>query len=296
MIQVYEVTLTASGQIRLFDQLCKYPERFSWFELDELIQKSTSDGKVAYIDAIIADLGDDLSVALGEVHEAFADRLRYQDETDALDIPFSSVSPLLRGKTGKEGPVEVKLSDPECAVLWGLACHAKQLEFSSVKNAVMLPCGWVKVLDENIVKQITALAEKLCRVGLNLIESRDQIYFRLSVSPNIIFLDGSQFRYSCGAADAEKNKDCWFRLCLEQKDTPLGCVAGVDRMFPITRNTLRIIESIENGDDPEADSRIRSGDVQKAIRDQIDAHTKPLGLRKFVRLEGKEYAILLSRF
>lgn len=291
MIQVYEVALTASGQIRLFDQLCEYPERFSWFELDELIQKTTPDGKVAYIDALLADLGDNLSAALEKVQESFVDRLCYQDETDALDIPFNSESSLLRGKTGKERPVEVKLIDQECASLWGLACHAKRLEFSSVRNAVLLPCGWIKVLDDGVVKQMQVVAEKLSRAGTNLIESRDQIYFRFSATPNIIFLDESQFRYSYGAADSAKNKDCWFRLCLEQKDTPFGCVASIDRKFAITRSTIRIIESIKNGGDPEASC----SDVQKTIRDQIDAHTKPLGLRKFVRFKGREYEVLLTR-
>lgn len=293
MIQVYEVVLTASGQIRLFDQLCEYPERFSWFELDDLTRKTTPDGKVAYINALLADLGDNLSAALEKVQESFVDRLLYQDETDALDIPFNSESSLLRGKTGKERPVEVKLNDQECAALWGLACHAKQLEFSSVRDAVLLPCGWVKVLDDGVVKQMQVVAEKLNRAGFTLIESRDQTYFRLSATPNIIFLDESQFRYSYsyGAADAAKSKDCWFRLCLEPKDTPLGCVTGIDRKFTIPRSTMRIIESIENDDDPEA----LCSDVQKTIRDQIDAHTKPLGLRKFVRFRGRRYEILLIR-
>lgn len=290
IIHVYEVALTASGQIKLFDQLCKYPERFSWFELDDLTRKTTPDGKVAYIEALHADLGDNLSAALEEVQEAYADRLLYQDETDALDIPFSSEKQLLRGKTGKERPIEVKLSDAECAALWGLACHAKQLEFSSVKNAVLLPCGWVKVLDEGVVKQLQVVAEKLSRAGLNLIESRDQIYFRLSAKPNIIFLDKSHYDYDYGTDDAEKNRDCWFRLLLEQKETPFGCVAGIDRKFAIIYNTLRIIESIENGGDTETLSK----DVEKTIRDQIDAHTKPLGLRKFVRREGQKYVILMG--
>lgn len=291
LLQVYEVVLTASGQIRLFDQLCEYPERFSWFELDDLIQKTTPDGKVAYIDALHADLGDNLSAALEEVQEAFADRLLYQDEKDALDIPFNSESSLLRGNTVHVRPVEVKLSDSECAALWGLACHAKQLEFSSVIDAVLLPCGWIKVMNEGVVKQLQVVAEKLNRAGFTLIESRDKIYFRLSATPNIIFLDESQFRYSYGAADAAKNKDCWFRLCLERKDTPFGCVASIDRKFAIPRSTMRIIENIETGDDPEA----LCSDVPKTIRVQLDAHTKPLGLRKFVRIKGKEYEILQIR-
>ncbi len=71
--------------------------------------------------------------------------------------------------------------------------------------------------------------------------------------------------------------------------------AGVRHRFSITRNTLRIIESIESGLDPEQISRIKSGDIRRTVRDQIDEHTKPLGLRKFLRIEDKLLSIAPSR-
>ena len=290
-IQVYEVALTASGQVRLFDQLSAHPDRFAWFAIDDLARKATTDGKAAYIDALHADLGEDLGSALADVEEAIADRPPYQDETDAIDIPFSPGIPLLRGRTGKEQPVGVALNDLDCAVLWGLAWHKKQLTFASLKDAGLLPFGWIKVLDDNVASQVRAVATKLKDAGLALIESRDQIYFRLSAAPAIIFFEEGRFRYGCGTAETGGGRDCWFRLCLDAKETLFGRTAGVDSRFAITRNTLRIIESIESGHDPEGDNRIKSGDVQKLIRDQIDARTKPLGLRKFVRIEDKGYLI-----
>jgi len=295
LILVFEVVLTDSGQVTLFDQLSAYPDRLTWFTVDDLIRKTTVDGKAAYIDALHADLGDNLRGALCGVHEAFADRLIYREETDALDIPFSSEIPLLRGRTGKERLVGVTLADQDCAALWGLAWHMKQLPFAIVKNARLLPSGWIKILDEGLANRVRDMATSLMGAGLALIESRDQVYFRLSAAPTLIFFNGGCFRYDCGSTETNGGMDCWFRLCLDPKDTPFGRTAGVDHKFAVTRNTQRIIKSIECGQDPEGDSKIKGGDVQRLIREQIDARTKPLGLRKFVRVEDKEYFIALDR-
>lgn len=295
LVHVFEVVLTDSGQVGLFDQLCAHPERFAWFSSDDLIRKATVDGKVAYIDALHADLGDNLRGTLCDVQEAFVDSLLFREETDALDIPFLSEIPLLRGRTGKERQVSLTFDDQDSAALWGLAWHMKQLDFASVKDARLLPLGWVKILDERLARRVRSMATRLKSAGLALIESRDQVYFRLSALPAVIFFDGGCFRYSCGMAKADTESDCWFRLCLEPKDTPLGRTAGVDCKFAITRNTQRIIKCIESGQDPEGDSKIKSGDLQKLIREQIDARTKPLGLRKFVRLDDKAYFIAPDR-
>jgi 8-oxo-dGTP pyrophosphatase MutT (NUDIX family) len=44
LIQVFEVVLTDSGQVALFDQLSAYPDRFTWFTVDDLIRKTSADG------------------------------------------------------------------------------------------------------------------------------------------------------------------------------------------------------------------------------------------------------------
>ena len=295
LIQIFEVTLTASGHLRLFETLSERPDQFAWFSSEELAHKVRSDGKAAYLEALDADLGDELMGALDEVHEAFLDQPKFQDETDAIDCPMTNASQLMRGRTGKERTVPIIFSGDERAILFGLAWHAKQLAFSNTRHVALLPSGWVKVLDESERTCFSLITEKLRDAGLDLIECRDEQFFRISATAEIIFFDGSSFRYDIGATDDGSGRDCWFRICLPAMNTPIGRTAGVEHRFQITRNTLRIIESIAGGKDPEQIPKIKSGDIQRMIRDQIDVETKPLGLRKFLRIADKEYSLAARR-
>ena len=108
----------------------------------------------------------------------------------------------------------------------------------------------MKVEDDDVIGRANALGEKLRHAGLDLVECRDQVFFRLSAAPNILFFDKSRFRYDFGSAEGGHNRNCWFRLRLDQVDTPFGRTAGIDHRFGITRNTMRIIESIERRQDP----------------------------------------------
>lgn len=294
-IRIFEVMLTDTGYIRLFEKLCANPDRFAWFSPRDLAQKARMDGKAAYLDALHADLGELLVEALEGVSESYVDQRIGQEETDSVDIPVLPSSPLLCGRTGKERPIDLVLSDEDRGALFGLAWHAKGLAFSELSNAVLLPSAWIKVLDASVQTRLSRLGEKLRRVGIDLIECRDQVFFRLSVAPGLIFFDESCYRYSRGVAENGQGRNCWFQLNFEAIDTPFGRAVGVDYGFPITRNTLRIIEAIEGGQDPEQNVRIKSGDIQRTIREQIDANTKPLGLRKFLRIEDKEYSIAPAR-
>lgn len=295
LIQIFAITLTASGQIRLFDSICETPERFAWFSVDDLVRKQRSDGKAAYLDALNVDLGVGLRQALDAVAESFVDAPLHDEDTDALDLPISTSSRLLRGRTGKERPVEVVLGDNERHALLGLGWHAKGLAFAELRDAVLLPSSWVKILGAEQQASMNRLGEKLRGVGIDIIERRDEEFFRLSVGRSQIFFDESSYRYGCGAADKGGGRDCWFQLHLEAIETPIGWTAAVTHRFSITRNTLRIIESIESGLDPEQISRIKSGDIQRTVREQIDERTKPLGLRKFLRIEDKTFSIAPSR-
>jgi len=295
LIQIFEVTLTALGLLVLLEKLSEYPEQFAWFSPRDLARRIRSDGKAAYLEALHADLGDDMCPALDEVPEAFLDRPNFQGETDAIDFPMAASSQMVRGRTGKERPVPVEFSGDERAILFGLAWHAKRLPFSSMGHVVLLPSGWVKVLDENQRAAISLLAEKLRGAECDLIECRDDQFFRISAVAGLLFFDESGFRYDVGTDDDDKERDCWFRIFLFVMDTPIGRTAGVDHTFQVTRNTLRIIKSIEARLDPEHNSRIKSGDISRMIRDQVDAQTRSFGLRKFLRLSGKEYAIAIAR-
>jgi 8-oxo-dGTP pyrophosphatase MutT (NUDIX family) len=295
LIEIFALTLTASGQIRLFDSVCETPERFAWFSVEDLVRKQRSDGKAAYLDALYVDLGVGLGEALAAVPESFVDTPIHEDDTDAVDLPISTCSRLLRGRTGKEKPVDMVLGDDECRALLGLGWHAKGLAFAELRDTVLLPSSWVKILGAEQQAAMNRLGDKLRGVGIDVIERRDEEFFRLSVGRRHVFFDESCYRYGSGYTEGGNGRDCWFQLDLEPIDTPIGRTAGVRHRFSITRNTLRIIESIESGLDPEQISRIKSGDIQRTVRDQIDEHTKPLGLRKFLRIEDKLLSIAPSR-
>jgi len=295
LIQIFAMTLTTSGQVRLFDSICEAPERFAWFSVDDIVRKQRSDGKTAYLDALYLDLGARLREALDSVPRSFNDAPMHEEETDAVDLPISLSSRLLRGRTGKERPVEVVLGDDERSALLGLGWHAKGLEFAELRDAVLLPLSWVKILGTSQQAAMSCLGEKLRAAGIDIIERRDEEFFRLSVGIRQVFFDESSYRYCRGYAESGNGRDCWFQLDLEAIDTPIGRTAGVRHRFSITRNTLRIIESIESGLDPEQIARIKSGDIQRTVREQIDENTKPLGLRKFLRIEDKALSIAPSR-
>ena len=290
LIEVFEVTLTQSGQVRLFEKLSASPDRFSWFSPTDLARKARPDGRAAYVEALHANLGVDLADRLEQVPESFFDQSIRQDETDSVDVPVDATSPLSCGRTGKERPVKVALTDEERRTLFGLAWHAKGLEFSETGDAVLLPSAWAKVSGADLQSSLNHLGEKLRGAGIELIECRDQEFYRVPLSQSLIFFDRSRYRYRCGADDVQ-GRDGWLQLCFEAVDTPFGRTKGIDHRFSITRNTLRIIETVEHGEDPEGNTRIKSGDIQRTVREQIDAHTKPLGLRKFLRIEDKNYSI-----
>ncbi|MBK1724954.1 NUDIX hydrolase [Thiocystis violacea] len=295
LIRVFEVTLNASGHLRLLETLSDHPEQFAWFSPEDLMRKVRRDGKVAYLEALHADLGGDLKEALEGVAESFVDRPTFEDETGAVDVPMTGSSSLMRGRTGKERAVAIDLSDDDQAVLLALAWYAKGLAFSSVDGVVLLPSGWVKVIDDRCLRSLDLLSEKLHKTGLDLIDCRDERFFRLSVAPGMVFFDVADYRYDAGPADGVMQRDGWFRLWMPSRETPFGCTAEIEHTFQISRNTLRIIESVEAVQDPEQNTQIKSGDIQRVIREQIDTRTKPLGLRKFLRIEGKEYSISVER-
>lgn len=294
LIEIFALTLTASGQIRLFDSVCETPERFAWFSVEDLVRKQRSDGKAAYLDALYVDLGVRLREALDAVPESFVDAPIHDEDTDAVDLPISTSSRLLRGPTGKERPVEVVLGHDECRALLGLGWHAKGLALAGLRDTVLLPSSWVKIGAEQQAA-MNRLGDKLRGVGIDVIERRDEEFFRLSVGRRHVFFDESCYRYGSGYTEGGNGRDCWLQLDLEPIDTPIGRTAGVRHRFSITRNTLRIIESIESGLDPEKISRIKSGDIQRTVREQIDENTKRLGLRKFLRVEDKVLSIAPSR-
>lgn len=286
LITGYIIRLTRKGELRLHGGRA----HTAWLTIAELEKQRTLDGKTAYLDALVADLGTDFTTTLESIPEALADE-RLRGESDAADIPAASGTPMLIGKTGKEKSLPLAtLSERAHGLLFGLAWHAKGLGFEQ-PSVALLPRGWV-ALSEDLLEIATGLARDCAEAGVAIVEVDSTGYARLLVAPEALFFDASLYRFSFCPVDGDPNGAEWkFSLEAEPRETPFGRTRPIQQTWSITRNVARILESVLRGDDPEADPRIKSGDIQKTLRDQIDRPIRALGLRKLVRSDNGSYRI-----
>lgn len=292
-IRLYRITLTQIGELKLFDRVTDVPGN-AWFSIEDMVGQKTSDGRTAYIEALRAELGGDLEEELTALPDSCPNTFTFSAEIDAIDFLLSTPPFLLQGKTGKERARDVKLSGDDLLLLWGLGWHAVGLPFSSLKGCKLLPHGWVKILDPILKEQARRVATYLRDEAFPLIEVRDE-YVRMDMSPALIHFDPKNYDYHYGQVSADSDRDWEFTLRVRGIETAIGQTGTVERNFPITRNMARIINAIEKGLDPESERQVKSGDIQKSIRDQLDRETKRLGLRKFIRTENASYRIDVAR-
>lgn len=287
LLSLFHVELTAQGEIALYAAMAR--EACAWFSVEELAKQRQPDGATSYVDALLADFGDHFAATLAAIPESHPDS-RPAGESDATDFPHAALQ-LMRGKTGKEKPVRIELDVQERGLLFGLAWHAKGLPFEGDGGAARFPRGWV-ALDGSLLDMASTLARKLKAADCPLLEIVAGQYVRINLHPQCIFLDPAQFRFSLTPEDGNDAAQHW-RLNLQAGalTTPLGKTARIDTFIPITRNTARIVQAVAAGKDPETEPRIKSGDIQKTLRDQIDLPFRACGLRKLIRIEGGLYRL-----
>ena len=290
LLSLFHIKLTEQGEIALYAAMAR--EACAWFSVEELAKQRQPDGATSYLDALLADFGDHFAATLSAIPESHPDS-RPAGESDATDFPHA-VLPLKRGKTGKEKPIRIELEAQEHGLLFGLAWHAKGLPFEDDDGAARFLRGWV-ALDGGLLDMASALARKLKAANSPLLEIVAGKYVRINLHPQCIFLDPAQFRFSLTPEDGNEATKHWqLDLQAEALTTPLGKTARVNTSIPVTRNTVRIVEAVAAGKDPETEPRIKSGDIQKTLRDQIDQPLRSFGLRKLVRIDAGVYCLNVS--
>lgn len=287
LLSLFQVVLTERGEMVLHEVTAS--RDCLWFDLDEMTKQRQPGGATSYLDAIQADFGDQFAAILANLPESRPDS-RPDGETEAIDFPHSE-RPLMRGKTGKEKPVPVELNERERSLLLGLAWHAKGLPFENISRLSRFPRGWV-ALDNVLLDMASALALKLKAADCILLEIVDGRYARINLSPTCIFLDPALFRFSL-VREVGKNsaQHCRLTLHVDELTTPFGRTKCLEMAVPVTRNTYRIVQAVAAGKDPETEPRIKSGDIQKTLRDQIDLPFRACGLRKLIRIEDGMYRL-----
>jgi hypothetical protein len=291
LLSLFQLELTAQGEIALYSAISR--GTCAWFSLDELAKQRQPDGATSYLDALLADFGDSFATTLVDLPESHPDS-RSAGETEATDFPHA-VRPLMRGKTGKEKSISVELNTQERGLLLGLAWHAKGLPFDDDGQTHRFPHGWV-ALDDSLLDPASALARKLRAADCPLLEIVAGPYARINLHPQCIYLDPSLFRFSLSPEDGQASDQHWqLTLQADALTTPLGKTVRIEKAVPVTRNTARIVEAVVAGKDPEAEPRIKSGDIQKTLRDQIDQPLRAIGLRKLVRMDAGIYCLNMAQ-
>lgn len=291
LITLFYLSLSEAGERHLHERLQKIDA--AWFSSAALRQQVLPDGKRAFLDALLTDLGDSFVQTLDSVPESCLET-RKKNESDAIDVPAGTGS-LLFGKTGKEKSLDVALSTEERGLLFALAWHAKALPFAGLPKEMLLPRGWCQ-LPESLLLCVTQLAEKLDKAGYPVLVLAPEGQARLDIHPDQLFFAGELFRFRLHPESESAASQRWhLTLIADPVRTLLGTTDRFERTWNISRNAARIIEAIERGEDPEAQCNIKSGDIQKSLRDQVDIPLRACGIRKLARIVDGRYRLSIPR-
>lgn len=290
-IKLFSIKLTPEGELKLLSRQANEPGRLVWFNANELALQRKPDGKTPFIDALIANSGQQLKEMLETIPDSSGTSYRYTEETDAIDLPAVAGEPFMRGKTGKEKPVIINLGNDEWATLQILAWHARGLSVNLDSSHIQgLGGGWLLCLSQSTKDVMQLLMQKLNLLGLPLVDMVAGDYARLSIKPELVFFSERQFGFKC-------NEDATGAGTLSLELT--GIKTDYAELYPmklnvaLNRNMMRVITAISHGNDPAADPKIRAEDLPRAIRASIRDPLQPLGLRKFFETEQGNYRIVV---
>ena len=237
-LDIFQIELTLEGYSFLQQQI-ECNNRLVKFSIDDMARGETTDGKIAYIKALVDDFDNDrlaLKTALLALPDSFAARYKFDPKKYGLTLPIDAEKPLLAGVLGKEKPLEVVLSPRQLAILLGLAAHNRGFEFETFDGKITLhPFGWIEVKN-NPALQIELIQLADLFKGTNLIiENHRDLFFRLSISPEVVYFDEKLFSFTVKQADLSSSQSkIPVIIDRESFDTALGKVKAKTEEFKLT--------------------------------------------------------------
>jgi len=205
-LSIYQIDLTLTGYLFL-QQKIKDDSRLVWFSLEDLDRGKTSDGKIPYIKALYQDFDGDtqqLTTALSTVSDSFSGGYLSQPTKYGLTLPVTAQGKILAGVLGKEKSVALNLSERQQALLLGLASHLRGFQLTPADEKIALhPNGWVQVASQSELQtELMNLVDCCDGTEIRFENYLDQ-YFRLSIFPEVVFLDERLFTFSVRQADLD---------------------------------------------------------------------------------------------
>ncbi len=295
LLALYVISLTPEGEARLLDRIDTEPEKLVWFGIDDLVDPTgRSDGKKAYIDALSAHFGNKerLKSFFQGVPSSCTTEYRFNTPSYAVELPVSPDRPVLVGETGKEKIRPVEFSMEEHALLLLLGGWGKGLRLTADPDHVdLLPGGWLRVNSEKAKSALSALEARLVSADLPLLQSVRGHFVRLSVDPSHLFFAEKMFKYGL-PPDKPQRGDVIvvFNLpaSIWTKDQSFELHISVPGKMV---KSLHAIESGTVGPTGLEPFGYTDDTMKKNCKEMFDAQTRNLGLRKLVRMGGKNYRI-----
>lgn len=207
-LKIFQIELTLEGYLFL-QQKIKNDERLVWFSIAEVAAAESSDGKIAYIKALFNDFENQrekLTTELMALPNSFNSGYLCQREKYGLTLLQNTDKPLFAGVLGKEKILDFALTEKQQRLLFGLAAHNLGFEFATLtENIVLHPYGWIECKNNDLQKELSELAECFKQTEL-VLENQQDRFFRLSVSPTLLYFDARLFCYTVRQADLNSTK------------------------------------------------------------------------------------------
>jgi 8-oxo-dGTP pyrophosphatase MutT (NUDIX family) len=287
-IDIYHIDLTLDGYLSL-NKKVETDERLIWARLDEIVNEQTLDGKLLYIKALHEDFGKktpSLIHALTDIPDSFQQNYLFHKEKYGITFPVDDKQ-VMAGVLGKEKPVDSELDHDQKKLLLGLAAHSRGFELTQLQPGIVLhPHGWVELENPGLQTRLARLAVLPGDSGLKIENHCDRI-FRLSVDPELIFMDEALFTFSVCKKDMSSTKTKIPVHILRQSfETALGLVKAETETFYLTLEHVTNLQAIETGTFlSDNEKAVKIEDAYKKGLHKEARFTK-LGLRNLVRREA----------
>ncbi|MBE0472520.1 MAG: NUDIX hydrolase, partial [Methyloprofundus sp.] len=197
-LDIFQIELTLEGYLYL-QQKVEHDERLVWFSIEDMVSGETVDGKIPYIKALYDDFLNDrakLNAELTHLPESFSSHYLFNPEKYGVTFPADCQKPILAGTLGKEKTLGLNVTPRQLLLLLGLVAHLRGFDFSIIEENITLHhFGWVEVANHTALQsELKALATVINSTDIKIENQRD-VFFRLSVSPEVIFFDAVLYSF-----------------------------------------------------------------------------------------------------
>ncbi len=297
-LDIFQIDLTLDGYLFLLQKI-KSDDRLAWFSIEDMVRGETTDGKLPYIKALYDDFADERSALADELMalpDSFSSHYLFQPLKYGLTLPINHKKPLFAGVLGKEKPLVLNLTDRQFTIILGLASHLRGFEFETVKeNIAFNPFGWIKVEHNSALQSELINLAGLFKDTDLIIENHHDMFFRLSISPDVVYFDESLFSFIVKQADlcGVKTK---IPVTIQRVsfETALGKVKEISEEFKLTLEFAHKLKSLSAHQfSTDNEDAVKIEDTYKK-----GLHKEPkfitLGLRGLIRREAGIIKLVLS--